>query len=127
MSGPEPLRILIGQSRIAYQPYRLLGYTRFRQHTFWVHAWVDNYREVAIGETFRSPEEISEVVRDVGVQLGRGHPNQIAAPHDEPLRRELRRFLSAEREKIRIASLELADLTEAAWRRFRDESGGAGS
>ncbi|MEJ2086574.1 MAG: DUF2252 family protein, partial [Acidobacteriota bacterium] len=72
----DPYRILMGQS-IAYQPYRLLGYVRFDGSTFWIHAWVDNYRELSVVGDLETPEELIEVARDVGVQLGRGHPNQL--------------------------------------------------
>lgn len=116
--GNEPFRILIGQSRIAYQPYDLLGYVRFEGLTFWIHAWVDNYAEVSIGDSFRSPEELAQVVFDIGVQLGRGHPNQIAAPLDEQLRREQLRRLARDQRRLERASRELADRVTRAWRSF---------
>ena len=90
----DPLRILLGQLRIAYQPYNYLGYTRFLDKTFWVHAWVDNYRELSIGDSFRSTEDLYQVARDVGVQLGRGHINQIAPELDQQLRQEQVRVLN---------------------------------
>lgn len=117
--GTDPLRILIGQSRIAYQPYRLLGYVRFWGETFWIHAWVDNYVEASIRQTFRSPAELAEVAYDIGVQLGRGHPNQIASPLDLQLRRELMRLLERDEPHIEAACRSLAAEVEDAWRRFR--------
>jgi hypothetical protein len=119
--GLDPFRILLGQSRIAYQPYGLLGYARFRDHTFWVHAWVQNYKEVEIGESFASPAELAEVAHDIGIQLGRGHPNQIGAPLDLQLRREQMRLLDRDEERIKQARRDLADLAVAAWERFRKE------
>jgi len=117
--GTEPLRILIGQSRIAYQPYGLLGYVRFDGLTFWVHAWVDNYAEASITETFQSPAEMAEVAFDVGVQLGRGHPNQIGADLDLQVRRELMRLLDRDEEQIREISRDLAVQVVEAWEAFR--------
>jgi len=116
--GTEPLRILIGQSRIAYQPYSLLGYVRFDGYTFWVHAWVDNYAEVSITETFRSPSEMAEVAYDVGVQLGRGHPNQIGAALDLQIRRELLRLLDRDEEQIKEISRDLGAQVVEAWETF---------
>ena len=117
-STQDPFRILVAQSRIAYRPYRFLGYVRIAQQTFWIHAWVDNYKELKIGSTARTPDELAEVVYDVGVQLGRGHPNQIAAP----LGRQLRQALSAMIDEHEMAILDavrrLADEVYAAWSRF---------
>ena len=117
--GTDPFRILVGQSRIAYQPYRLLGYVRFQGLTFWIHAWVDNYVEASIRETFQSPEELAEVAYDIGVQLGRGHPNQIASPLDLQLRREQLRLLERDEERIKATTKNLALEVTEAWQRFR--------
>ncbi len=122
--GSDPFRILVGQSRIAYRPYGLLGYLRMRGHTFWIHAWVENYRELEIGDDLVSADELAEVAYDVGVQLGRGHPNQIGAPLDLQLRREQMRLLERDRELIRRQRRELAGLVVDAWQRFRERSAG---
>jgi hypothetical protein len=120
--GTDPFRILIGQSRIAYQPYRLLGYVRFRDWTFWVHAWVDNYEEAQIEETFLSPDELAEVAFDIGVQLGRGHPNQIASPLDLQLRREQLRLLDRDEETLKRTAREMAVQVTEAWETFRSHN-----
>lgn len=116
----DPFRILIGQSRIAYQPYGFLGHTRMRGRAFWVHAWVLNYEEVDITESFRSPLELEEVVRDVGVQLGRGHPREVASQFDLQLRREQLRLLEDYRERIHLQRRELSELVLGAWTEFRE-------
>ena len=116
--GADPFRVLIGQSRIATEPYKYLGYTRFRDHTFWVHAWVENYSELEITTDFTSSEDISEVAFDVGLQLGRGHVKQIAQPLDLQLRREQMRLLDRDTEKIKSTCRELADHVTQAWNRF---------
>jgi len=121
--GTEPLRILIGQSRIAYQPYSLLGYVRFDGYTFWVHAWVDNYAEASIAETFQSPAEMAEVAFDIGVQLGRGHTNQIGAALDLQVRRELLRLLDRDEAQIKEISRDLAVRVVEAWEAFRTLQG----
>lgn len=117
--GTEPLRILIGQSRIAYQPYSLLGYVRFDGFTFWVHAWVDNYAEASVLESFQSAAELAEVAYDVGVQLGRGHPNEVGADLDLQVRRELLRLLDRDEEQIEAVSRELAVEVVEEWEAFR--------
>ena len=72
---PGPTRIIVGQSHLAYEPYRYTGAVHAAGLDFWVHAWPLNYAELRI-EDLRSPDELSEVVYDAGVQLGRGHPKR---------------------------------------------------
>ncbi|MBT8492277.1 MAG: DUF2252 domain-containing protein, partial [Deltaproteobacteria bacterium] len=35
----DPFRILVGSARIAYRPFRYLGYTVLSGQAYWVHAW----------------------------------------------------------------------------------------
>ncbi len=118
----DPFRVLVGQARIAYEPYRLLGYIRMDSISFWVHSWVDNYKEIEIAESFQSVEEIAEIAYDVGVQLGRGHTNQIASPLDVQLRREQLRLLAKHESQLKAGCKKLRDLTIMAWERFREEA-----
>ncbi len=118
-AGADPFRVLIGQARIATEPYKYLGYARFRDHTFWVHAWVENYKEIDIEDDLTDPEEVAEVAFDVGVQLGRGHVKAIAQPLDLQLRREQMRLIDRDAEKIKSACRELADLAVEAWEEFK--------
>ncbi len=117
-SKSDPFRILLGQSRIAYQPFHHLGYFRFKGLMFWVHSWVDNYKEVKIHKSFHSPEELAEVAMDVGVQLGKGHIKHIAAPLDLQIRREQLHLLSSYESEILEACVEFANDTVAAWEKF---------
>jgi hypothetical protein len=117
--GNEPLRILIGQSLIAYQPYDLLGYVLFDDLTFWIHAWVDNYAETSILESFQSPEELGEVAYDIGLQLGRGHTNQVAPQLDLQVRQSLLRLLARDEGEINQISRELTLMVNEAWEEFR--------
>lgn len=114
----NPFRILVGQSRIAYEPYKLLGYIKLNGITFWVHAWVDNYKEIKIDKSFQSVEELYEVAYDIGSQLGRGHTNQIASPLDIQLRREQINFLTIYEDDIKKVCLDLANETIDAWEKF---------
>lgn len=117
----DPFRILLGQSRIAYEPYGYLGTLRMQNRSFWVHAWVDNYREVKVDESFASVDELREVVADIGVQLGKGHPKM--EEFDLQLRRECLRLLDENEGRIRELRRQLAEQTVAAWERFRTEVG----
>ena len=89
--------------------------------TLWVHAWPDNYVEVAIA-TLRSAEELREIAYDVGVQLGRGHPKGPRVEDATRLRAALLRSLPEAR--IRSVVVELTEETLAAWQRFRASDAG---
>jgi len=113
---PGPTRIIVAESNLAYQPYRYVGAVHAAGLDFWVHAWPLNYAELRI-EDLRSPDELSEVVYDAGVQLGRGHPKRWPQSEAQRLRNQLVRGLPEER--IREAAVELAAETVKAWERFR--------
>jgi hypothetical protein len=119
-STPGPSRIMVGQARIAYQPFRLPGVLREGGRTFWVHAWPLNYAELEIAKGPASPDELEEIVYDAGVQLGRGHPNESLKGEAAHLRRTLQKRLSEERLQKMVA--ELAAETVAAWERFKAAS-----
>ena len=57
----------------------------------------------------------------MGVQLGQGHPKQIAAPFDIQVRREQVLFLKKYDTKIKEACRELADQTVEAWELFKEK------
>lgn len=117
----DPFRILVGQSRIAYVPYPYLGYVRHHDQVFWIHGWVDNYAELDLG-VGQNGDELAEVAHDIGVQLGRGHPRQIASPLDAQLRRAMKEMVDRLRPRIETLSVELAAEVVAAWERFRREA-----
>lgn len=85
---PDPLRVVVGQSRLAMSPQRFLGYVVFEGRTFYVQAWRVHYTELSISE-IRSSDELAEVAYDVGLQLGKGHPKNIADPRGSELRDSL--------------------------------------
>ncbi|HJL43501.1 MAG TPA: DUF2252 family protein [Myxococcales bacterium LLY-WYZ-16_1] len=118
----DPFRILVGQSRIAYTPYRFIGYIRHQGRTFWIHSWVMNYRELDLPEMVRRPELLEEILFDIGVQLGRGHPYQIAAPLDAELRRELRSFVDGNHDRLHYEINEMTAQLRKAWTTFVEQS-----
>jgi hypothetical protein len=115
-STPGPSRIMVGQARIAYQPFYLPGVLRYGGRTFWIHAWPLNYTELDITKGPSSPQELEEVAFDAGVQLGRGHPNESLKSEAAHLRKILLKRLSEDRLQRMVA--ELAVETIAAWERF---------
>ncbi|MGH1363726.1 MAG: DUF2252 family protein [Calditrichia bacterium] len=114
----DPFRILLGQTRIAYSPFEHLGYFRFNQKMFWVHSWVDNYKELKVAESFVNVEELKEVLYDVGVQLGKGHVKHIASPLDLQLRRAQQKLLKEHYDELTALCAELAVETVEAWEMF---------
>jgi hypothetical protein len=116
-SMPGPSRIMVGQARIAYEPFYLPGVLRHGGRTFWIHAWPLNYAELDIAKGPATPQELEEVAFDAGVQLGRGHPNESLKSEADHLRKNLLKRLSDERLQAMVA--ELASETIAAWERFR--------
>ena len=117
----DPLRVLLSQARISYEPFQWLGYIRLDEGNFWTHGWARNYEEIDIDETFGSPDELAEVAYYAGVQLGIGHPKLAAAPFDQILRRQLLEHLDAHPGEIEQLSGDLADQVIEAWRRFASE------
>jgi len=119
----DPFRVLVGQARIAYRPYPYLGYAVIDEQTFWIHGWADNYHEMDLSE-IESPEVLRAIAYDVGLQLGRGHVNQIAAPLDAQLRRAQRRFLTDHHDDLQEAIIEMTRLVTEAQARFAEAAAG---
>ncbi len=117
----DPFRVLLGSSRIAYQPFKHLGYFFFRDKFFWTHSWVENYKELDVRESFESVEMLREVVADVGAQLGKGHVKHIASPLDVQLRRFQLLFLTKHEQRIKRVCRDLTNLTIAGWEQFKNE------
>ncbi len=113
---PGPSRILAGDARLAYQPFRFPGVLHFGSKTFWLHAWTDNYQELSVQTSLRTPGELREVAYDVGVQLGRGHPRRLEGEAATRLRLDILRTLPEGRIRREIDAL--TDETMRAWRRF---------
>jgi hypothetical protein len=119
----DPFRVLVGQARIAYRPYPYLGYAEIDGHTFWIHGWADNYHEMNLHE-IESPEILRTIAYDVGLQLGRGHVNQIAAPLDAQLRRSQESFIEDHQDELQEAIIEMTRLVTEAHGRFAEAAAG---
>ena len=115
---PAPEQLITVQGRIAYQPYRLVGYVVLDGKYYWVHAWARMYRELSVGDV-QSADELVEIAFDVGVQLGLGHPKGLGPPLDPALRQSELRFMSEHEDRLKTVSTIMADAVIAAWERFR--------
>jgi hypothetical protein len=131
-------QILVAQSRIALRPDPYIGFVHFhpsRAQTrevdpeiwdgslFWVHAWEDGYTELSVEESFQSYEELKEVVFDVGIQLGLGHPKGVMSPHDDHLRGILLWVIETYEDQYYEAVDIMTNSTIQAWNRFKTDVG----
>jgi uncharacterized protein (DUF2252 family) len=114
----DPLRVIVGQSRLAMSPQRYLGYVQMKGKTFYVHAWRVHYTELSVSD-LRDSGELAEVAYDVGLQLGRGHPKDIAEPHGRDLRDALKRTVQKVGPSLPEAAFELARRVRGGWEEFR--------
>jgi uncharacterized protein (DUF2252 family) len=117
-SAFDPMRLLVAQARIAYEPYRFGGYVELSRKYYWVHAWAKVYQELS-PEHLESADELADIAFDVGVQLGLGHPKYIAAPFDRELRESGLAFLEAQGPALTALARSSADDVTAAWTRFK--------
>jgi Uncharacterized protein conserved in bacteria (DUF2252) len=117
LAEPGPDRILLGSSRLAYEAFDYAGGITLEGSAFWFHAWRDNYVELDIRRDLDSPAELDEIARDVGFQLGRGHPNTRSNKDSKRLRAALLAPLS--REQVAGLSALMAQATAEAWDRYR--------
>ena len=115
-------RILVGQARLSEAPQRFLGQVQIDGKKFYVHAWRVHYTELGAGDV-ASGDELAELAYDVGLQLGRGHPKQIADPHGAELRQRLLEYVTTNGPLLHSASRDLARETVDAWLLFRRDSG----
>lgn len=116
-------RIVVAQATLAYQAFSYVGTLALESPTglrhYWFHAWPDNYAELRIA-ALASPQSLSDVAFDVGVQLGRGHGRQKRSDQS----RKVRQALKASLPTLDLPAIAgaLADATQEAWRRFRAEN-----
>ena len=124
-----PMRPIVMQARLAYEPYRYTGSIVIarskgyeREKTFWVHEWYDNYHELSIRTSFQTPKDLHDIAADVGVQLGLGHPRNISDSESSGLRSTMVSTVERLQEQIEQAIADLTRQTVAAWHEFRREA-----
>lgn len=118
----DALRVIVGQARLSESPQRFLGHVEIEGKKFYVHAWRVHYTELAVADV-HSGDELGELAFDVGLQLGRGHPKQLAGPHEADLRKRLDAYVKDNQAMLHSAPRDLAAETVDAWTAFRHDSG----
>ena len=93
---------------------------------YWTHAWVANYREMKITESFRTSEELAEVAYDVGVQLGLGHLRDVGGPFQQMVKIPVQERAGELEREVHTGSRVLADEVIEAWEKFVLESAQTG-
>jgi hypothetical protein len=129
LSEASPRRPILMQARLAYQPYRYAGFVIFavkkgdeKDTTFWVHEWAEQYHELSIHTSFRTPSDLYDIAYDVGVQLGLGHPKSIADSYSNHLRGRLLITMAELQERLDRSISDLTQQTIAAWKQLRVEA-----
>jgi uncharacterized protein (DUF2252 family) len=117
----DAVRVILGQARLSTAPQKLLGYVELDGKSFYVHAWRVHYTELDADDV-RTADELAELAYDVGVQLGHGHPKQIAEP-GQPLCNGIADDVKRNDAALREAARALAAETIAAWEAFRRTAG----
>lgn len=126
-SSGGAFRILVAHARIAEVTDQFLAQvprapdSAPAEPSFWIHSWRPLYLELSIESEPRSPEELAEIVYDVGLQLGRGHTRKIAAPLDSQLRRAQLQCVEELDSQIKRAVAEMSAATYEGWAHFRRE------
>ena len=128
LSKATPMRPIIIQALLAYEPYRYTGFIIVpqaegsgKEKEFWVHEWYDNYHELSIRTSFQSPADLRDIAADVGVQLGLGHPRSIYDSNTSGLQSQLISTLEGLHDEIEQTNANLTRQTVAAWQQFRRE------
>ena len=129
LSEASPVRPILMQARLAYQPYRYAGFVIFalskgdeRDKTFWLHEWANHYHELSIRTSFQTAADLHDIAYDAGVQLGLGHPKSIADSYSDHLRGRLLITVAELQEKLDRTISDLTQQTIAAWQQFRVEA-----
>lgn len=119
VAGPkaDPFRFLSGPVDVPYRPY--LGTFSLKGNSFWVHAWIGNYKELELGETLESPEGLLEIAFESGIQLARAHIEGHGSSHDPRLADEQVELVRALAVDIQAAVRGLTQATIQAWEQFR--------
>lgn len=109
----------IGRARpeiLAYVPASKLSRSGLN---WWVRSWDLGYREIAVGD-IQSQTELVELATDVGLQLGRGHCQDIADPLEAQFRDAHTRSFDAFRARITRTARAAAVDSIAAWKIWRE-------
>jgi hypothetical protein len=110
----DPRRVIRGQARLSGVHQRFLGFIDLDGRSFYVHTWRVNYTELDVDD-LRTARELAEVAFDVGLQLGRGHPQEMQDPPGVRLPVAIASSLDRVEPRIREASRQLEVRTVTGW------------
>jgi len=105
----------------AYQPEYHLGSVTLPSHAYWVHEWSANYKELKVHKSLKLSEELSEVVFDVGVQLGRVHATKDGDAPVASVERQVEALRNV-RDQLPQACEKMANETFSAWKAFKESA-----
>ena len=111
----DPLRILLANERIAYEPFRDVGFVEIGGRPFWIHEWLNDYVELEVTDNTLDQETVASVLLDVGMQLGHGHPRALGEPYQAELNDEMSRFMDRRARSHWRRSERLAEAAWTAW------------
>ncbi len=123
-TAPGAFRIMLGYSRIGDVPFDFMapippapGQSP-QAAQFWVHSWQAHYHELDVIEDGFSPDDLAEIVYDIGVKLGEGHTAEIADPHRFALQRIELDACNRLGDRWIEASRAMADAVVRAWENY---------
>jgi hypothetical protein len=119
----DPLRVLVADARLAYVAFRDVGAVEIDGRPYWLHEWVDDYTELSLSDDRLDQREVAEVLFDVGVQLGLGHPRGVGAPYEQELRQQLSSYVVAHGDEVWRTSEWLTEAVWSAWQAVRRREG----
>ncbi len=111
----DPSRVIRGQARLSGVHQRFLGFVEMDGRKFYVHTWRVNYTELDVDD-IAVALDLAEVAYDVGVQLGRGHPAEMAEAAEGPLAPAILASLDRVEPSLRELAGALEDRSVAGWR-----------
>jgi hypothetical protein len=115
----DATRVIKGQAQISNAPQRYLAAVKINGKPFYSHTWLVHYTELSIHDV-RTPEELAEVSKEIGIQLGRGHA-KMQEPSRVPAQRQaLKSTLATITPTLGDVATELATSVKEAWSQYRD-------
>jgi hypothetical protein len=125
---PPTLRIILGARHIGRLKHRILlagpdasvlelGSKPTTLRNWSIRSWDPTYREVNVSD-LGSPEDLSEIVYDAGVQLGQGSLREQEGENVDAARRQTLAMVGKFERKFRSESIALVDELMRGWKQL---------
>lgn len=115
----DAIRVITGQAQISNAPQRFLAAVKINGKPFYSHTWLVHYTELSVQDV-HTPEELAEVSKEIGIQLGRGHSKVQDAARALEHRRALKNALASIRPTLPVVATEMATSVREAWSHYRE-------